>query len=103
VTVVREEELIALVPTIAEELTSIQFRNDLEQLDFILVDLLGADRMTAYEALVDLEDLLAEISEVPEHSSVTSEEWDTRRTDFRRAAELYLSERWKEPSAAKTH
>jgi hypothetical protein len=99
----REDELIALVPTIAEELTSVQFRNDLEQLDFILVDLLGADRKTAYEALGDLEDLLAEISEVPEHSRVTSEEWDARRCDFRRAAELYLSERWEQPSAAKAH
>jgi RecB family exonuclease len=99
----REEDLIALIPTIAEELTSAQFRNDLEQLDFILVDLLGADRTAAYEALGDLEDLLAEISAVPEHSSVTLEEWEARRTDFRRAAELYLNERWKQPSVAKGH
>jgi hypothetical protein len=46
---------------------------------------------------------LAEVSEVPEHSNLTSEEWDARRTHFRRAAELFLNERWKEPSAAKTH
>jgi hypothetical protein len=99
----REEELIALVPTIAEELTSIQFRNDLEQLDFILADLLGEENMSAYEALGYLEDLLAEISGVPEHSKLTSQEWDARRTDFYHAAELYLHGRWKQPSAAKGH
>jgi hypothetical protein len=86
-----------------KELTGPQFRNDLEQLDFILVDLLGTDRTAAYEALGNLEDLLADISELPEHSSVTSEEWDARRTDFCRAAELYLNGRWQQPSAEKAH
>jgi hypothetical protein len=61
----REEELIALLPTIAEELTAIQFRNDLEQLDFILADLLAEDKVAAYEALGTLEDLLAEILSCP--------------------------------------
>jgi hypothetical protein len=99
----REKELIALVPTIAEELTATQFRNDLEQLDFMLVDLLAADKLSAYEALGDLKDLLADVSEVPEHSNLTSEEWDARRTDFCRAAELYLDARWKQPSDVKGH
>src|SRR4029077_97708 len=78
----REEDLIALLPTVAEELTAPQFRNDLEQLDFILADLLGADKMAAYEALGTLEDLLAEISELPEHSTLSAEEWEARKTDF---------------------
>jgi hypothetical protein len=86
----RAEELIALLPTIAEELTVPQFRNDLEQLDFILADLLAEDQMAAYEALGTLEDLLAEISELPEHSTLIAEEWEARRTDFSQAAKLYL-------------
>jgi hypothetical protein len=99
----REEELIALLPTIAEELTAPQFRNDLEQLDFILADVLGEDKVAAYEALGTLEDLLAEISELPEHSTLSGEEWDARRSDFCRAAELYLEGRWKPPPAANAH
>jgi hypothetical protein len=100
---VREEELIALVPTIAAELTSIQYRNDLEQLDFMLADLLGEDKMAAYEALGELRDLLAEISEVPEGTVLTAEEWDARRSDFSRAAELYLDGRWKQLPVTKVH
>ena len=99
----REEELIALLPTIAEELTAPQFRNDLEQLDFILADLLAEDKMAAYEALGTLEDLLAEISELPEHSTLSAEEWDERRSDFYQAARLYLDGRWKQQTAAKAH
>jgi hypothetical protein len=99
----REEELIALLPTIAEELTATQFRNDLEQLDFILADLLGEDKMAAYEALGTLEELLAEISELPEHSTLSAEEWEGRRTDFCQAAKLYLDGRWKQRPAAKAH
>jgi hypothetical protein len=81
----REEELIALLPTITEELTAPQFRNDLEQLDFTLAD------------------LLAEFSELPEHSTVSAEEWEARRTDFCNAAKLYLDGRWKQQPAAKAH
>jgi hypothetical protein len=99
----REDELIALLPTIAEELTAPQFRNDLEQLDFILADLLAENKMAAYEALGTLEDLLAEISELPEHSTLSAEEWDARRSDFCRAAELYLDGRWKQQPTAKAH
>ena len=99
----REEELIALIPVIAEELTGAQFRDDLRQLDAILGELLGADKMSAHDALGDLEDLLVDISNVPQHSNLTPEEWDARRTDFFRAAELYLKECWKQPSAAKAH
>jgi RecB family exonuclease len=102
VTAIREEELIALIPIIAEELTGAQLRDDLRQLDAIREELLGADKMSAHDALGDLEDLLADISNVPQHSNLTPEEWAARRTDFFRAAELYLKERWK-PSAAKEH
>jgi hypothetical protein len=98
----REEELIALLPTIAEELTAPQFRNDLEQLDFTLADLLGK-KMSADEALGTLEDLLAESSELPEHSTLSAEEWETRRTDFCQAGKLYLDGRWKQQPAAKAH
>ena len=91
------------MPTITEELTAIQFRNDLEQLDFILADLLAEDKVAAYEALGTLEDLLAEIAELPEHSALSAEEWDARRSDFCRAAELYLDGRWKPQPAAKAH
>jgi hypothetical protein len=98
-----EEELISLLPTIAEELAAPQFRNDLEQLDFILADLLGEDKMAAYEALGTLEDLLAEISELPEHSTLSAEEWEARKTDFSHAAKLYLEGRWKQQPAAKAH
>jgi hypothetical protein len=98
-----EEEVVALVPTIAEQLTAAQFRNDLEQLDFILLELFGSERMKAYDALGDLQDLLAEISEVPDPSGITSKEWDERRADFYRAAELYLSDRWKLPPGDKVH
>ena len=99
----REEELIALLPTITEELTAIQFRNDLEQLDFILADLLAEDKVAAYEALGTLEDLLAEIAKLPEHSALSAEEWEARRTDFCQAAKLYLDGRWKRQPAAKAH
>jgi hypothetical protein len=99
----REKELIALLPTIAEELTAPQFRNDLEQLDFILADLVAEDKVAAYEALSTLEDLLAEISELPERSTLSAEEWGARRTDFCQAAKLYLDERWKQQPAAKAH
>lgn len=91
------------MPTITEELTAIQFRNDLEQLDFILADLLAEDKVAAYEALGTLEDLLAEIAKLPEHSALSAEEWDARRSDFCRAAELYLDGRWKQQPAAKAH
>jgi len=99
----REDELIALVPTIVEELTSMQLRNDLEQLDFILCDLLAEDKGAAYGALGMLEDLLADITELPEHSTLSAEEWDARRTDFCRAAELYLDARWEQSSGDKSH
>lgn len=99
----REEELIALLPTIAEELTAPQFRNDLEQLDFTLADLLADDKVSAYEALGTLEDLLAEVSELPKHSTLSAEEWDARRSDFCQAAKLYLDGRWKPQPAAKAH
>ena len=92
-----------MVPTIAEELTSIQFRNALEQLDSNFVDLLGADKMSAHEALVDLEDLMADISGVPEQSELTPEEWDARRRDFCHAAKMHLNEHWKQPSGVKSH
>jgi hypothetical protein len=99
----REEELIALLPTIAEELTAPQFQNDLEQLDFILADLLAEDEVAAYEALGTLEDLLAEISERPEHSTLSAEEWEARRTDFCQAAKLHVDGRWKQQPAARAH
>ena len=51
----------------------------------------------------DLQDLRADISEVPEHCHLTSEEWDARQSDSCRADELYLNERGKQPSAAKGH
>jgi hypothetical protein len=59
--------------------------------------------MEAYEALGELEDLLADISAVPKNSSLASDEWDARRTDFCRAAELYLDARWKQTSGTKSH
>lgn len=99
----RDEELISLVPTIAEELTLARRRDDIEQLDVIVGGLLIDDKMAAYEALSELEDLLADISAVPENSRLTAEEWDARRTDFRRAAELYLDARWKQTAGTKSH
>jgi len=99
----REDELIALVPTIRDELAAANLYDDLKQLGVIFGDLLGPDKMTAYDALGELEDLLADISGLPENSGVSPEEWDARLTDFCRAAELYLDARWKQPSGAKSH
>jgi hypothetical protein len=98
-----EEEIIALVPSITEPLTGEYFRNDREQIHFILVEVFGPDKVQAYDALADLQDLLADISELPEASSITLEEWTERRADFCRAAELYLQARWQKPSAEKAH
>jgi len=97
----REEEPIALVPIIASELTSIRFRDVLEQLDFMHCDLLIEDKVAAYEALGTLEDLLAEISELPEHSTFSAEEWEARRTDICHAAKLCLDGRWQQQPPAK--
>jgi hypothetical protein len=99
----REDELIALVPTIANELTAGRRQDDLKRLDAIFGDLFGAEKTTAYDALGELEDLMTDISGVPEHSSLSAEEWVARRTDFGRAAELYLDARWTQPSGAKNH
>lgn len=98
-----EEELIALVPTIVDELTLARLSDDIEQFNVILGGLLNDDKMEAYEALGELEDLLADISAVPKNSGLTAEEWDTRRSDFCRAAEFYLDGRWKQSRAVKGH
>ncbi|MGA8707365.1 MAG: hypothetical protein WB646_10295 [Steroidobacteraceae bacterium] len=98
----REEELIALVAIIRDELAAANRHEDLKQLGVIFGDLLGPDKVMAYEALGDLQDRLADITNLPDHSSITAEEWDARRTDFCRAAELYLDARWKKPSGCQS-
>lgn len=98
-----EKEVIALVPSVTEPLTGEYFRNDREQIDFILVEVFGPERRQAYDAVGDLQDLLADISELPEESGISFEEWGERLADFVRAAELYLEGRWKKPSAEKAH
>jgi hypothetical protein len=98
-----EEEVIALVPSITEPLTGEYFRNDREQLNFILVDVFGPEKERAYDALADLRDLLADIPELPEASAITFEEWTERRADFCRAVELYLEGRWKMPPTERAH
>jgi hypothetical protein len=59
--------------------------------------------MQAYDALGDLQHLLADILELPEASGISFEEWTERRADFCRAVELYLEGRWKKPPAKKAH
>ena len=98
-----EEEVIALVPSITEPLTGEYFRNDREQIDFMLVEVFGPDKGQAYDALEDLQDLLADIFHLPGASGITFEEWTERRADFCRAVELYLEGRWKKPLAEKAH
>jgi hypothetical protein len=98
-----EEDVIALVPLITEPLTGEYFRNDREQINFILVEVFGPDKWRAYDALEDLRDLLADISELPEASGITFEEWSERRADFCRAVELYLEGQWTKPLAEKAH
>lgn len=95
-----EEEMIALLPTITELLAAPQFRNDLEQIEFIIIELLGADRMKGHDALEDLQDLLADIAQSPDITKASEQEWDERRADFCHAAQLYLDERWPRPEAA---
>ena len=102
----REEELIALVQTIADELTAANRQDDLKQLDAIMGDLITAHKTTAYDALGALEDLLADISAVPEHSSVAQEEWDARRTDFcrrRSCTSMHAGSRLRAPRATERH
>ena len=96
-----EEEVIALLPIITEQLTGPQFRNDLQQLNFIFIELLGSDKTSAYDALASLQDLLAEISELPDSAAIGAKEWSERLADFSRAAELYLDARWQPPSPTK--
>lgn len=98
-----EEEVLALVPSITEPLTGEYFRNDREQINFILVDVFGPDKMQAYDALWDLRALLADISELPEASGIAVEEWTERRADLCRSVELYLERRWSKPPAEKAH
>jgi hypothetical protein len=100
---VREGELIALVPTIRDELAAANLHADLEQPSVIFGDLMGPEKTAAYDALSELEVLLADISGLPENSGVTPVEWDVRRTDFCQAAELYLDARWKQTSGGKSH
>jgi hypothetical protein len=99
----RDDELVSLVPTIADELAAGGLRDDVQKLDDIFVNLLTAHKMTAYEALGALEDLMADISAVPERSMIKQEEWDARRADICRAAQLYLDARWKASPPAKSH
>lgn len=96
-----EEEVVALLPTITEQLTGPQFRNDLQQLNFIFIEIFAPDMTSAYDALESLQDLLAEISELPDSAAISSKEWSERRADVFRAAELYLEARWKAPSPTK--
>ena len=98
-----EAEVIALVSSIAEPLTGPLHRNDLEQLNFILVEVFGSDKMGAFDALADLQDLLADIAEAPRAAGITAEEWQDRRADFCRAVELYLEGRWQKPQAQRAH
>jgi hypothetical protein len=93
----------ALIATITDPLVKAQLKKDLEELDLILEHLFGSDRMAAYDALGAMEDLLADISQLPESSEINWQEWVERKTDFNRAAELYLDGWWKQPAAQKTH